>query len=110
MIEISKCKPGSKRLLEFMHIVELCKRSHAKINVHWNIEADDIVLELPHGLKVRSIMFEGLSDEIVTSWLYSLYRIGENDISYNFMDDYSKHLEILGYSVQLFDDGYIIRW
>lgn len=77
MIEISECKPGSKRLLEFMDIVELCKRSNAKINVHWNIEADDIVLEFPHGLKVRSIMFEGLPDEIVTRWLYSLYRIGE---------------------------------
>lgn len=77
MIEISKCSKGSKRLLEFMRYVDLIKRLHISINVHWNLEVDDIVLEFSHGLKVRSIMFEGLSDDIVTNWLYSLYRLGE---------------------------------
>lgn len=41
---------------------------------------------------------------------YEVYDYYNDDISYIFMDDYSKHLETLGYSVHLFDDGYVIRW
>lgn len=73
MIEISECNKGSKKLLEFKRFVRLCKQLPVKMTVHYNVDADDIVIEFPNGLKVRSIMFEGLSDDIIVSWLYSLY-------------------------------------
>ena len=74
MIEISECNKGSKKsFLEFKRFVRLCKKLPGKMTLHYNVDADDIVIEFPSGLKVRSIMFEGLSDYIIVSWLYSLY-------------------------------------
>lgn len=76
MIEISECTPGSRRFSEFKRFVRLCKQLPVKMTVQCNVDADDIVIKFPNGLKVRSIMFEGLPDDIVISWLYTLYRLG----------------------------------
>lgn len=75
MIEISECTKGSKKLLEFKRFVRLCKRLPVKMTLHYNIDADDIVIEFSNGLKVSTIIFEGLPDDIIVSWLYSLYML-----------------------------------
>lgn len=75
MIEISECNKGSRKLLEFKRFVRLCKHLPDKMTVHYNVDADDIVIEFPNGYKVSSTMFEGLSDRVVVIWLYTLYTI-----------------------------------
>lgn len=75
MIEISEYTQGCKRLLDFRRFVRLGKLLPVKINVYWHVDTDDIIIEFPNGYKVSSTMFEGLSDPVVVSWLYTLYMI-----------------------------------